>query len=67
MGVKLDLLWWSFCKVYKNLILCCTLETNMLHVHYTTVKKGFDAKDEMKKRRERYKNTQTYAFNRSKM
>ena len=45
----------------------CTLETNMLHVHYTTVKKGFDAKDEMKKRRERYKNTQTYAFNRSKM
>lgn len=37
----------------------------MLHVYYTTIKNGFDTKDEIKKG-ERYTNTETYAFNRGK-
>ena len=42
------------------------LETNiMLHVYCTTIKNGFDTKDEMKKG-ERYTNIEKCTFNRGK-
>ena len=40
---------WIYCgyhfKIYTNMELCCTLETNtMLHVNYTSIKKLFNLK-----------------------